>query len=486
MRASLKTDVCELANELCDEMRLFLDVRKIDLVEEMAPEGLCLVVAVKEQDGFYAKAVLFLDGQRQCERDFHTRTRTDEALERKKQRKRAAKQAVYDCLCAHFKRQMPWGSLTGIRPTKLVRMLSRVEGKERAEEILQEQYGVSREKLALAQAICAQQAPILASVNEGSIDVYIGIPFCTTRCAYCSFASGLVSKDGEQERAYVAALLEEMDLCAPIFAQYAVRSVYIGGGTPTALAPDLLEQVLKAAGRIATGAAEFTVEAGRPDTITEQKLALIKQAGADRISVNAQTTCESTLARIGRAHGVQAFYEAFALAKTFQFSAINTDMIVGLPGEDLATVERTARDLIALLAENITIHTLAIKHGSQFAKENVRAFASNEEAQAMLSSLQGMLGEAGYLPYYLYRQKYMAGNLENVGYAKPGTACIYNIDIMEETMSILALGAGGISKRLFAERDRIERAPNVKDIAHYIGRVQEMATRKRALFAPKN
>lgn len=478
---SLHTNAPELAGEIAEEIRLFVDERHIEEAES-AREGYFLTQFSEEKDGFSSEAVLYLDGEKVSEGSCELKLAADSELEFKKYKKRAAKQSVYNCLKKYFGKEMPWGSLTGIRPTKLLRKLIRENGEQEALRMMREEFFVSEEKCGLALDICRVQQEILQSADEKQVDVYIGIPFCTTRCAYCSFASGLTTKNGLAEQAYVDALLREIEESRPIFEKYAVRSVYIGGGTPSALCPEQFGRVLRAAGSLAQGAVEFTVEAGRPDTITREKLELIRDAGADRISVNAQTTHDETLVRIGRQHTTEEFFAAYRLAREIGFDAINMDMIVGLPGEDLKIVTRTTQDLIDLAPENITIHTLAIKRASRFAAENEHAFASAEQAEEMLTVTRKMVTDAGYLPYYLYRQKYMAGNLENVGYAKPGKACIYNIDIMEETMSIVALGAGGISKRLFGEQDRIERAPNVKDIKHYVERTEEMAQRKKALF----
>ena len=478
---SLRTNAPELAGEIAEEIRLFIDERRIEEAEE-AQEGYFLTQTSEEKNGFYSKAVLFVDGEKVSEGSCSLELTAKNELEFKKYKKRAAKQSVYNCLRDHFRKEMPWGSLTGIRPTKLLRKLMAEHGEEDALRMLEEEFFVNEEKRALAKEICRVQHDIIHSADDRQVDIYIGIPFCTTRCAYCSFASGLTTKNGLAEQAYVDALLREIEASKPIFDDYAVRSVYIGGGTPSALRPDQLKRVLEAAGKLAEGTAEFTVEAGRPDTITREKLELIKAAGADRISVNAQTTHNDTLVRIGRQHTAEEFFDAYRLAREIGFDAINMDMIVGLPGEDLDIITKTTRELIDLDPENITIHTLAIKRASRFAAENAHAFATAEEAEEMLTVTRRMVMEAGYEPYYLYRQKYMAGNLENVGYAKPGKACIYNIDIMEETMSIVALGAGGISKRLFGEEDRIERAPNVKDIKHYVERTEEMAQRKLELF----
>ena len=281
------------------------------------------------------------------------------------------------------------------------------------------------------------------------------------------------------------ALLYEIEELREITNKYNIRSVYIGGGTPTSLRQEQFERVLRAAGVLAKEAREFTVEAGRPDTITKEKLQLIKDYGANRISVNAQTSNDNTLKLIGRSHSYSDFLSSFALAKQAGL-LINTDLIIGLPGETQEDALKSVRDMISLRPENITVHTLAIKNASKFAKDNERGFMSAISAQTAVNASREVLKEYGYSPYYMYRQKYMAGNLENVGYSLPKQEGIYNIDIMEETTSILAFGAGGMSKRVYDLGNRIERTPAVKDITHYITRTQEMAQRKLELFHKSN
>lgn len=481
MCVSLQTDLPAVAGELCEEIRLFLDVRRIEYVDAPAETGIFVRHCFVEKTGVWQHdCTLWIDGLQVSAAQLHTEAvSVQDVLEHKKIKKRGAKQCVFNCLMQYYQKQLPWGSLTGIRPTKLHREMSAAMGEREAERTLREDFCVSGEKLALLRRIAAQQAEILRGAEQG-MDVYIGIPFCATRCAYCSFASGLATRDGALEHAYVDALLHEMRLLAPVLERAELRSVYVGGGTPSALPTAELARVLDLAGALAGRAKEFTVEAGRPDTMTEEKLACIRAAGANRISVNAQTLHNATLARIGRAHTAEDFFAAFDRARAAGFENINTDLILGLPGEDTAMFLQTLERVVRLQPESVTLHALAIKRASRFAEENATAFVSPEDAELMAENGGARLAQAGYAPYYLYRQKYMTGNLENVGYALPGKACIYNVDIMEETTSVLAFGAGAISKRV--EGNRIERAPAVKEIAGYISRIDEMAERKRRLF----
>ncbi len=479
---SLLTDTPAFFGDLCDEIRLFWDIRKIPMLQEISTNGFCVRhIFLSEENAFLHTCILYKDGVGKNRYTYRTRAVAEsELLEYKKIKKRGAKIAVYRCLCAYFDIRKPWGSLTGVRPTKLLRESIGALGTEEARRLFLQEFDVSEEKFRLALNICRNQQAILESASEKDLDIYIGIPFCTSRCSYCSFFSSAITKSGRQEQAYVRALEGEITALADILGKHRVRCVYVGGGTPTALSPELLRRVLYAIQPFAQG--EFTVEAGRPDTITQEKLALIREAGARRISINPQTTHAPTLRAIGRNHTVEDFFNAVQLARRMGFEAMNMDLIAGLPGEDIGIFTRSLQDVAALAPENITVHTLAIKRASKFGIEHTGQFASPEEAEAMIAVSHELLEEKGYLPYYMYRQKHMAGNMENTGYSRPRKECVYNIDIMEEQVSILALGAGAVSKRVFGGQNRIERVMGLKDIAQYVARVEEMIAKKQRLF----
>lgn len=480
---SLITNQPALAGELCDEIRLFLDVRKIEYMDVIPSAGYAILHQLEEGDFFVNRCTLYLDAK-EVGRYEDSRSASDagDSLAYKKIRKRGAKICVFRCLSNYFQVSKPWGSLTGVRPTKLLRELIKEAGEDVAMRMLVETFDVSREKAGLARQVLETQGQLPAIERDREIDLYLGIPFCVSRCAYCSFASALTSQDGALERTYVDALLREISLLKDVMEKYRVRSAYLGGGTPTALAPAQLERVAGAVAELIEPSVEFTAEAGRPDTITAEKLAILKQAGVNRISINPQTTCDATLSRIGRSHTAQEFFAAARLAKEFDFAVTNMDLIVGLPGEDEKIFEQSLRDVLALSPENVTIHTLAIKRASKFGMENQKRFAAPEQAERMLLLSRELLSAGGWQPYYMYRQKYMTGSMENTGYARPGTVCAYNVDNMEELLSILAFGAGAISKRVFGGQNRIERAACVKDIPTYLERVEEMALRKRVLM----
>ena len=403
-------------------------------------------------------------------------------LHRKRAARRLCKQTLYD-LCRKVTGEHPaWGSLTGIRPTHLMyEALAQGMDMEEATAHLVRTFDVTEEKARLLQDIVRVQSQ-LPPPDDRWMDVYIGIPFCTTRCTYCSFSSGELGK-GKLVEPYLEALFREMEAGAQLLQEAGkqLRAVYVGGGTPTSLNEDQLARLLARMMALYPNAMEYTVEAGRPDTITPGKLRAIREAGVGRISINPQTMNDRTLRVIGRAHTAQQVEEAYAMAREAGIRHINMDVIAGLPGETLADFAHTMEAARRLHPESLTVHTLAIKRSSRLHLENA-PLPDGETAAAMVRMGLETAYAMGLEPYYLYRQKYMAGNQENVGYALPGHACQYNVDIMEETSHILALGAGGISKRVYPEEGHIGRSPNVSNIEQYIARVEEMIHRKRELF----
>lgn len=413
-------------------------------------------------------------------------------LEAKRLRKRQIKLALYDLLKDLTGMRPPWGSLTGIRPTRLLyEAMEAGMALDEAVEHVQSAFDVSPDRAALLGEIARMQAGIREAA-PGQFDLYIGIPFCRTRCSYCSFSSGEIG-DGRLVAPYVGALLREIERCRALMdeAGLRLRAGYVGGGTPTAIPCGDLERILAAAQAAFPGAVEWTVEAGRPDTIDEEKLRMLRARGVGRISVNPQTFSDETLRRIGRAHTGADTIRAYELARSLGFDDINMDIIAALPGETTADFSRTLDVIERLAPDSVTVHALAIKRSSRLHEQLAVAGEGygqieREGAAEMIAAARSRLMAGGWRPYYLYRQKYMAGNLENVGYAKPGKACLYNIGNMEETVSVLALGAGAISKWLFDRNLRIERAPNVRNIEEYIRRVDEMVARKRAVIFGSN
>lgn len=374
-----------------------------------------------------------------------------------------------------------WGVLTGIRPVKLA-MQMHDEGLSEGEirEKLSTQRLVSEEKLDLLLTTMEHELEIRASSKPNSVSLYISIPFCPSRCSYCTFTSHSVEKAAKLIPQYVellcgelkdiAVLIEELGLC--------LETVYMGGGTPTVLTAQQLDKVLSTVNESfdMSGIREVTVEAGRPDTITAEKLAVLKKCGVGRISINPQTMDDGVLAAIGRKHTAEEVKRAFALAKTFEFDSINMDLISGLPGDNMEKFRKTVAEVIALDPDNITLHTLTVKHGANLAPMAQSVFAAT--ADAMNEYAYGEFAKAGYFPYYLYRQKGTVDNLENVGFCKPGKEGIYNIFIMDETHTILSAGAGGVTKMKAPYDKKIERIFNFKYPYEYIERFEQMNERK--------
>jgi len=388
-------------------------------------------------------------------------------LERKRYVKRYAKLSAYKTLSAAFSLALPWGALTGIRPTRLA-----YQQGENWKDFFLNEMNVSPEKTEIIEKILDCQKPYMAGAGEIN-DLFVSIPFCPTRCAYCSFLSCEIGRE-KHVNEYIAALIKEIEHAKTLYNNY--RCLYIGGGTPVSLTDEHFLSVMKAA---AGDYKEFTVEAGRPDCITENKLAIMKDYGVTRVCVNPQTFSDKTLALIGRKHSAADIIEKYSLVKKYGFD-VNMDLIAGLPEESFDDFKSSVDRAISLDPENVTIHTLCLKKGSRL-KESTERLDVADVGQ-MVDYGHSALERAGYFPYYLYRQKYMAGNLENTGYAKAGKACVYNIDIMEEIASIVACGANGISKKVFPSEGRIERLAAPKDIATYLNKVEEILCEKNKLF----
>lgn len=388
------------------------------------------------------------------------------------------KHMLYKALSDYKNVQLPWGCLTGIRPTKLCYdLIKKGIKKISLVNFLKNDYSVSEQKAKLCLDIIQNQQPL--EHNDNLVDFYVNIPFCTTRCSYCSFISAEVGKNECLIKPYVDALIREIEFAKQIIRDkhLIVKNVYFGGGTPTALPTAELERILSVT---CFNADEFTVEAGRPDTITAEKLALLKKYNVSRISVNPQSFNDNVLKAIGRNHTAKQTIEAYNLAREYGFQ-INMDLIAGLPKETLKSFKENIDICIHLSPENITVHTLALKRGSTFANENADIF-KKPLTEKMQEYAYEKITKNGYLPYYLYRQKNMVGNLQNIGYCKPKTKCDFNIESMEETISVLACGANAISKRIFNLENRIERYANCKDIKTYIGKVDEINEQKKKLF----
>ncbi len=393
------------------------------------------------------------------------------------------KRLIYNALSEHSGRKLPWGTLTGIRPTKIpMAMLEEGASDEEIKAYMEETYYCSEEKIQLSTEIAKWEMKLLGQLDyKNGYSLYVGIPFCPSTCLYCSFTSYPLGKWEKRVDEYLDALCKEIDYIAEELKDKVLNTVYIGGGTPTTLNAEQMDRLLtKIEEKFDfTYVKEFTVEAGRPDSVTREKLEAIKKHKVDRISVNPQTMKDETLKIIGRHHSVQQTIDAYKLAREVGFDNINMDLIIGLPGEDKNDVAHTLNELKELEPDSITVHSLAIKRAAR-----LNLFKDTYEEMGLENSAEIMdltyasCKEQGLLPYYLYRQKNMAGNFENVGYAKADKAGIYNILIMEEKQSIVAAGAGASTKMVYPD-GRIERIENVKDVGQYIERIDEMIQRKR-------
>lgn len=394
-------------------------------------------------------------------------------------KKEFLKQRIFSDLSLATQYKPKWGILSGVRPVKLTGSLVKEMGIINARQRLINFYNVDPEKVDLLLDIHKYQKENLVD-NTQDIAIYIGIPFCPTRCSYCSFTSNQATD--QEMKLYIDALIKEITSIGSFMKtkNRFPETIYIGGGTPTSLPLIELKRLMETVDQAFSKEKlkEFTVEAGRPDTISQNKLELLKCYAIDRISINPQSMNDKTLERIGRGHSSEAVIKAFELAKEYDFK-INSDVIAGLPGESLEDFEKTLLAMIEQGPDNITVHTLAVKKSSRLiAEDKDYHYSIKSLVEAMLEKARSLLTNAGYSPYYLYRLKHMAGSLENVGYCRNDSLCHYNVRIMEEHQTVLALGAGGISKNYFPKKDRLERIPNVSNYKVYIERVDEMIKRK--------
>lgn len=405
----------------------------------------------------------------------------------KKETRNVFKRMMYDMLKKLTGRELPWGTLTGVRPTKIVYTLLE-DGKNDHEirDYLKKEYYVSEKKGDLAIKVASNEKRLLEKLDyNNGYSLYAGIPFCPTTCLYCSFTSYPLAVWKDRVDTYVDAMLKELEFTSRLMKDKKLDTFYMGGGTPTTLEPEQLDRVLSFFEEHfdTTGLKEYTIEAGRPDSITRDKLLIMKKHGVDRISINPQTMNDDTLKLIGRHHTVEQIKEAFTLARECGFDNINMDLIIGLPGETREHIERTMREVALLAPDSLTVHSLAIKRAARlnifWEKYKDYAMVNTDDIINMTADCAAAMGME---PYYLYRQKNMAGNFENVGYSKPGREGIYNILIMEEKQTIMAVGAGASTKVVFPEENRIERVENVKDVTTYIENIDEMIDRKRRFF----
>lgn len=394
------------------------------------------------------------------------------------------KRNIYMNLLKLGNKELPWGTLTGIRPTKIVmEMLENDMSLEDIKKHLKEVYLVSDKRIKLCTDTAKNEFNILKKIDyKNGYSLYIGIPFCPTRCLYCSFTSYSIAQWKKDTDTYVEALCKELLAVSKMYKGKKLQTIYMGGGTPTSLEGYQLSKILNVVKKNfdLSNLLELTVEAGRPDSITREKLESLKEVGVDRISINPQTMQQKTLDLIGRHHTIEDIFESYKLAREVGFENINMDFIIGLNGETLEDVIDSFTKVKSFAPESITIHSLALKRAARLNTENKREIMDNDLILSMINTATDTCADLGLEPYYLYRQKNMAGNLENIGFSKPGKECLYNILIMEEKQTIIACGAGTSSKIVFGD-GRIERIENVKDPKLYIERLDEMIMRKESM-----
>ena len=396
-------------------------------------------------------------------------------------------QLLYKLLCDFTGLTQPWGILTGVRPVKLLRRLAEESSEEQAVKKFEKDFFVSNEKIALSRETEHNERKILELSKPESFSLYVGIPFCPSRCSYCSFVMASIERAEKLIEPYTKLLCEEIKRTAEIANKLGLRleTVYFGGGTPTTLSAEQLDTVLGTVNKSfdMSTCREFTVEAGRPDTIDIAKLFALKENKVDRISINPQTVNDEVLKTIGRKHTAQQFFDAFELARKCGFDNINTDLIAGLPTDTPESFKNSLDLIVRLNAECITVHTLCMKRASRLTTEGVTLdLQQARDAREMLAYTQNILGQNEYIPYYMYRQSRMVGNLENVGWSKKGFESLYNVYVMDETHTILACGSGGVTKLKRNNPDYLERIFNFKYPYEYIDRFDELIQRKSGIM----
>ena len=396
-------------------------------------------------------------------------------------------QLLYKLLCDFTGLTQPWGILTGVRPVKLLRRLAEESNEEQAVKKFEKDFFVSNEKIALSRETEHNERKILELSKPESFSLYVGIPFCPSRCSYCSFVMASIERAEKLIEPYTKLLCEEIKQTAEIANKLGLRleTVYFGGGTPTTLSAEQLDTVLRTVNKSfdMSTCREFTVEAGRPDTIDIAKLFALKENKVDRISINPQTVNDEVLKTIGRKHTAQQFFDAFELARKCGFDNINTDLIAGLPTDTPESFKNSLDSIVRLNAECITVHTLCMKRASRLTTEGVTLdLQQARDAREMLAYTQNILGQNEYIPYYMYRQSRMVGNLENVGWSKKGFESLYNVYVMDETHTILACGSGDVTKLKRNNPDYLERIFNFKYPYEYIDRFDELIQRKSGIM----
>jgi coproporphyrinogen dehydrogenase HemZ len=462
---------------LCRVFFPYNPVKKMIGAQISGTEEFAVCAEIEKRDDIFHYKVRVLQGEKQFEKTQESAEHSEYTLTR-----------LLFLLFAEYTNQMPkWGMLTGIHPAKLFREYADEIGQTAAEKLFKEKFFVSEEKLELLKEIAVVQNLFVKAIRENDFCLYVGVPFCPTRCSYCSFVSQSIEKTKKLVQPYFELLLLEIEKTAEVVSRLNLnlKAVYIGGGTPTTFSAEQLQATAEKISKSfdMSNCTEFTVEAGRPDTITQEKLAVLKNSGITRISINPQSLSDAVLKNIGRSHTAAEVEEAFDLAKQAGFGSVNSDLIVGLPGDTLESFKNTLQGVLNFGASNVTVHSLALKRSSRLVESN-DAVDSHKDAKLAADMMDYSIEELKrneFVPYYLYRQSRMAGNLENTGWCKIDDVCAYNIYTMDESMTIIACGAGAVSKIKDPYSNRLERIFNFKHPHEYIERHGEMLKRKEGV-----
>lgn len=480
----LVTDNHDFHYETANICRLFVPHEKIKIVKELpliCDELLAYTVIKEDVGGAHLKASLTLEDY---ERELEAFV-PKETVEYKDTCELKLATLLYHLLCELFDTTQSWGVITGIRPVKLLRHKTALLGKEGAEQYFKNTLLISDKKMEIAKRTLAAEDKILSLSRPESFSLYISIPFCPTRCDYCSFVSHTTDRSAYLIPQYVELLQEEIKETGRIAKELGLRleTIYMGGGTPTTLTASQMQSILETVNKEmdCSSLREFTVEAGRPDTVTKEKLEAIYNAGIRRVSINPQTLHNTVLEAIGRKHTVEEFYDAFNLARQVGFDVINTDLIAGLSSDTVEGFSETIDGILKLHPENITVHTLSMKRASNLVVQHRTDIAKKEETPLMVDYADKALSSAGYHPYYLYRQGRTVGNQENVGWSNGNHDGLYNVYIMDETHTILGCGAGAVTKLKQPDGPYIERIFNYKFPYEYNDRFSEMLRRKAGI-----
>ena len=477
----------EYEYELSDIIKMFYGKENIVLIKNEAldsNQSFFLVSGIYEEDNkIRIESKSIRDGIVEFEHFEIIESKSDISI---KKIKNLVKKSMYELLSKKLGKTFPWGILTGIRPVKLVHEL--MDKGANHNEILmtmKEKYLVTNSRIEMAIKIAEIERKYIYPIDRKKVSVYIGIPFCPSRCFYCSFTSNPITKYISSVDKFISSLISEMQLVSHYMKEknISVESLYIGGGTPTSINETQLATLLAAIKEcFGNNFSEYTCEAGRPDTITEEKFLLLKKAGVTRLSINPQSMNDETLERIGRAHSVAQVIDSFGLAKKIGFDNINMDIIIGLPGEEKSHLVTTLEKIAELSPESITVHTMSVKRASILNENYDSAMHKENQAEEMMEYARDYIEKMDMQPYYLYRQKHMLNNLENIGFCRDGFECIYNMQIIEEKQSNIAFGADAVTKVVFSEENRIERQHNIKDLKLYIENSEKMAEKKILLM----